>query len=313
MLYRLFSFKFVSHFNLIIMYKPFKILLPFFLFTFFLFAQNNAKSNKYLILHADDLGLSHSVNKATFQALNNGSVSSASLMVPCPWFLEAANIISKKPDLDIGIHLTLTAEWKDYKWGGVAPSDEISSLLDGNGYFYPTVKEVIQHAKPEEVEKELRAQIDKAIALGVKPTHLDSHMGTLFATPEMFMIYIKMSKLYHIPIFLPKNAAEARPELFSLLDKDQILIDYYNMMEQKRDPKEWLSFYKGVIKELKPGINQIIVHLSFDDEEMKAVCKFHDDYGSKWRENDLKTVENKAFKKYLKDNKIVLTGWKDLK
>jgi predicted glycoside hydrolase/deacetylase ChbG (UPF0249 family) len=295
------------------MNRSFKTFFTFIFFSFFLFAQKDTKTTKYLILHADDLGLSHSVNKATFQALENRSISSASLMVPCPWFLEAAETIKEKPDLDIGIHLTLTAEWKDYKWGGVSPSNEIASLLDKNGYFYPTVEEVVQHAKPAEIEKELKAQIEKAMAMGVKPTHLDSHMGTLFATPELFMIYIKLGQIYHLPVFLPRDAAEAKPELFSLLDKNQILIDHYDMMEKNREAKNWISFYEGLIKELKPGLNQIIIHLALDNEEMKAVCRSHDDFGSAWRQNDLNTVQSKAFKKILKENRIKLIGWKDVK
>ena len=279
----------------------------------FLIAFSGISQEKLLILHADDLGLAHSVNKATFQALDNGDISSASLMVPCPWSTEAAAVIRENKNYDIGIHLTLTSEWDNYKWGGVAPAGEIPSLLDKDGFFYATVAEVVQHAKPAEVEKELRAQIDRAIQFGVTPTHLDSHMGTLFARPEFFQIYLKLGKIYNIPVFLPKGAAYKQPQLSALVDMDELLIDQYYMMEQNRPADQWLPFYTTLLDKMPTGVNLIIVHLAYDNEEMQAVCKGHEDFGAVWRENDLNTVKSKAFKKALKTNNIKLTGWKDLK
>src|SRR5271165_7290146 len=138
--------------------------------------------SKLLILHADDLAVAHSADSASFDALNSGAVSSASIMVPCPWLTEVADYAKSHPDADLGLHLTLTSEWKTYRWGSVASSDRVPSLLDPAGTFYSTTEQAAAHAKPAEAENEFRAQVERAIAVGIHPTHLDSHMGSAFAT-----------------------------------------------------------------------------------------------------------------------------------
>jgi len=143
---------------------------------------------KLLIIHADDMGLSYSTNIACIEAFENETVNSGSVLVPCPWFPEIAGYIKTHPDLDIGIHLTITAEWDLYKWDGVLPSSEISSLINENGYFYATLQDFAVNANPEEVDKELRAQIDRAIAFGIQSTHLDNHMGSLMVSPLSSLI-----------------------------------------------------------------------------------------------------------------------------
>src|ERR1700722_13443943 len=136
---------------------------------------------KLIIVHADDVGVTHSVNAATVTALNSGLVNSASIMVPCPWFPEIADYAKAHQDADFGLHLTLTAERVYYRWGPVAPRDKVPSLVDENGYFWhdwsPTT-----HIDPKDVEVELRAQIERALAMGVRPTHLDSHQYRLIMT-----------------------------------------------------------------------------------------------------------------------------------
>ncbi len=141
---------------------------------------------KLLIIHADDLGLSHSTNMAVIRAFENHAISSGSVMVPCPWFPEIAAYIKDHPGLDVGLHFTLNAEWKFYKWNGVSPSNEIPSLVAKDGYFHSSLQPLIFGASPEQVEKELRAQIDRAIAFGVMPTHIDSHMGSIFVSPLLY-------------------------------------------------------------------------------------------------------------------------------
>ena len=129
---------------------------------------------KLLILHADDLGAAHSIDAASFEALDKGLITSASIMVPCPWLPEIAAYARSHPEADLGLHLTLTSEWSSYRWGPVLSRDRVSSLLDRNSYFYLTESEAASHANASEVEAEIRAQIDRARAFGIKPTHLDS-------------------------------------------------------------------------------------------------------------------------------------------
>jgi predicted glycoside hydrolase/deacetylase ChbG (UPF0249 family) len=140
---------------------------------------------KLLIVHADDIGLARAVNAATARAFESGGITSGSVMVPCPWFPDFAAYYRDHQPMDVGIHITLTAEWDYYKWGGVSPAGEIPSLLDDYGHFYPTEAAVAQHAVPAEVEREARAQIERAMALGIEPTHLDTHMGTMVVTPAL--------------------------------------------------------------------------------------------------------------------------------
>jgi len=134
---------------------------------------------KLLIVHADDVGVTHSVNAATIRALDTGLVNSASIMVPCPWFPEIADYARSHPDLDFGLHLTLTSERVYYRWGPVASRDKVPSLVDENGYFHHDWTAATK-INPKEVELELRAQIDRAYAMGVRPTHVDSHQYRLF-------------------------------------------------------------------------------------------------------------------------------------
>src|SRR5216117_396380 len=146
--------------------------------------------SKLLILHADDLGAAHAIDAASFDALDHGAVSSASIMVPTPWITEVAAYARAHPNADLGLHLTLTSEWETYRWGSVASRDRVASLLDPDGTFPNEDSVVATRAKLEEIEIELRAQVERALALGIHPTHLDSHMGSLFTTPALLATYV---------------------------------------------------------------------------------------------------------------------------
>jgi len=168
--------------------------------------------SKLLILHADDLGAAHSIDVASFAGLENGAVTSASIMVPTPWITEVAAYARAHPNADLGLHLTLTSEWKTYRWGSVEPADKVASLLDSAGTFPNDEKLVAAHAKPIEAEREIRAQINRALALGIRPTHLDSHMGSLFTTPELIATYVKVAHDYHLPFLALKGSPLAAPQ-----------------------------------------------------------------------------------------------------
>lgn len=268
--------------------------------------------SKLLIIHADDLAVAHSVDRASFQALDEKAVSAASIMVNCPWLTEVAAYAREHSDADLGLHLTLTSEWKTYKWGSVAPSDQVPGLLDPNGYLWPEVAPVVQHAKPEEVEREIRAQIERALAMGIHPTHLDLHMGTLAARPDYYAALIKVAHEYHLPFLAVKVADERRKMLSMLSDKD-VVFDSVVIFGPQVPPQEWNASYVKAIGALKPGVHYLIVHLGFDDAELQAVTVDHPDYGAAWRERDLHAVESPEFKKALEDNHIIVIGWKDLK
>src|SRR5512133_106540 len=162
------------------------------------------RDSKLLIIHADDMGLAHSVNTACIKAFENKGITSGSIMVTCPWANEIEAYVKDHPGMDVGIHLTLTAEWDLYKWGGITPSDQITSLLDKNNFFYASVEALGKVAKGTEAEKELRAQIDRAIAAGVRPTHIDTHMGSVLANPELIKVYLNLADAYHLPLLFPR-------------------------------------------------------------------------------------------------------------
>lgn len=270
--------------------------------------------SKLLIIHADDMGLAHSVNMACIRAFENKAITSGSIMVPCPWASEIIAYSKDHPGMDVGIHLTLTAEWDLYKWDGITASDQIPSLLDKNNYFYPSVEELGKAAKGTEVEKELRAQIDKAIASGVQPTHIDIHMGSVLANPELVKIYLKLSDIYHLPVLFPRSYLSwFPPDVAKSMESKIFLIDNLFMLEPKMITGKWIDAYKKGIETMKPGLNDMIVHLAIDNDEMQAISKGHDDYGSAWRQHDLDLISGTEFKDLLKSNHIILIGWKQIR
>ncbi|HVN56695.1 MAG TPA: polysaccharide deacetylase family protein [Bacteroidales bacterium] len=269
---------------------------------------------KLLLIHADDMGLSHSVNTAVIKAFDCGGITSGSIMVPCPWAREIEKYVKDHPTLDVGIHLTMTAEWENYKWGGISPSDQIPSLLDREGDFYATVEDLGKVAKGEEARKELKAQIEKAIAAGVHPTHLDTHMGSVLANPALVKVYLELSAEYGLPVLFPRAyVAMLPPDVGKTFGNSVFLLDNLFMIDRSMIRGNWIDPYKAAIENLKPGLNQIIVHLGTDNDEMKAICSGHDDYGSAWRQKDLDMVTSKEFSDLLKKNKVVLVTWKQIR
>lgn len=268
--------------------------------------------SKLLILHADDLAVAHSEDAASFDALDKRAVTSASIMVPCPWLNEVAAYAKEHPDADLGLHLTLTSEWKTYRWGPVESKDKVPSLLDPSGYLWPETDQAARNLKPEEAERELRAQIERALAMGIHPTHLDSHMGVLFSRLELFAVYVKVAREYKLP-FLAVRSPDAPKELLSLLSDQDPILDSVVIADPKVAAADWKTFYSNAIKNLKPGVTEIIVHLGHDDAELQAVMVDHPDYGAAWRQRDYDVVTCPEFKRALADNHVILIKWKDLK
>jgi chitin disaccharide deacetylase len=268
--------------------------------------------SKLLIIHADDLAVAHSEDTASFDALDKHAVTSASIMVPCPWLTEIAAYAKDHPDADLGLHLTLTAEWKSYRWGPVESKDRVPTLLDPSANLWPDVEPAVRNIKPDEAEREIRAQIARAESMGIHPTHLDSHMGTLFAKPELFAVYVKVAHEYKLP-FLAVRGPQAPAALLSLLSPSDIVLDSLVMADPSINSANWKNFYTTAIQNLKPGVTEIIVHLGHDDAELQAVTLDHPDYGAAWRQRDYDAVTSPEFKQALEQNHIILIHWKDLK
>jgi len=268
-------------------------------------------SDKLLIIHADDLGLARSVNKASFEALSKEFVNSASVMMPSPFAEEVAAYYLEHPQIDLGLHLTFTAEWTDYKWPGVAPANKIETLLDDEGFLHQKKVTVIKEGINAEIKTELQAQIDYARALGMSPTHMDSHEGTLFFDPAFFRTYIEVGHQNQIPVFVPKLLAPHFDEHFPL-PPQVVLVDQMFMALKGTELDAMESYYAEVLSSIKPGLNQLLVHLAFDEEEMKAITKDREAYGTKWRAKDYQVVSSRKFQDLLKQNEIKLIQWRDI-
>ncbi len=265
---------------------------------------------KLLILHGDDLGVAHAVDTATLDALERGVLSSASVMMPTPWVTEVAAWARAHPDHDLGLHLTLTSEWETYRWGPVAPATEVPSLLDSVGTLPADTRPVVERAAVGEVERELRAQVERGLALGLRPTHLDSHMGALFTTPALYATLVRVARAYHLPFLTARGVARRLPPDVHP-DRD-VVLDTVITAGSEVPPERWPAFYLDAIRHLKPGLTEMIVHLGRDDAELRAVTVHHEPWGAAWRQRDDDVLRSPAFRQALKDNGVVLVRWKDL-
>jgi predicted glycoside hydrolase/deacetylase ChbG (UPF0249 family) len=268
---------------------------------------------KLVIVHADDLGMTHSVNAASIKGLESGLVTSASIMVPCPWFPEMADYAKTHPEADLGLHLTLTSERVFYRWGPVAPRDKVPSLVDSNGYFLLNWTEA-PRIDAKEVELELRAQIERATAMGVRPTHLDSHQYRLFQSGAgTFQSVLRVAHDYKLPVFLVRDWFRDRPYLEASLSRDDLVVDHTVTMDPPMRPEKWADFYITALKNLQPGVTVFIIHLGFDDEEMRAATRERDTWGAAWRQRDLDFFTSAEFRALLREQNIKLVTWRELR
>ncbi|HZM98095.1 MAG TPA: polysaccharide deacetylase family protein [Pyrinomonadaceae bacterium] len=267
---------------------------------------------KLLIVHADDLGMAHSVNAATIKAFESGLVNSGSIMVPCPWFSEIATYARANPQADLGLHLTLTSEWTTFRWGPVSSKDRVNSLLDKDGYFYLTETDAASHADPKEVELEITAQVERARASGVQPTHLDSHMGTLYQNKALFEVFLRVARKYKLPVRVARawfGRADFLPEV---LKPDDVYIDRVLDINTSVAASDWASFYSDALKKLEPGVTEVVIHLAYDDAEMRGATSDHPNWGAAWRQRDFEFFTSETFRKLLQENQIKLITWREL-
>jgi predicted glycoside hydrolase/deacetylase ChbG (UPF0249 family) len=264
------------------------------------------------VIHADDLGMAHSVNRATFEALEKRWITSSSILVPCPWFAEVARFAAEHPDADLGIHLALNSEWTGYRWGPVSRADAVGSLLDKDGYLPLEETEVVGKAKPEQVERELHAQIDRAKSAGIGLSHLDSHMATLFRSPALLNVYLKMGPAYNLPLLLERTGADRSAWALSGAQPDALVDRVISLDAPGAPAAEWPAAYEKLLSPLPPGVYELIVHLAYDDDEMRGATWDHPNWGAAWRQADFDLVKSQRFRDFLRTQGFTLVGWKDL-
>jgi len=271
-----------------------------------------SRDAKLLIVHADDLGMAHSVNAASIRGLESGQVNSASIMVPCPWFPEIAEYARTHPSADFGLHLTLTSEWPTIRWRPITPKERVSSLFDPAGYLYSTTAAAVAHLEPKQVEAELRAQIDRAIASGVRPTHLDSHMFTLYDNKKLFEVALRVARDYKLPLKVARDWFARSPFMAEVIKPTDIVIDRTLTIEAQVAPERWAEFYTDALRGLQPGVTELIIHLAYDNDEMRAATLGHPEWGSAWRQREFNFFTSEAFQRLLEENHIKLITWREI-
>ncbi len=282
-------------------------------------AHADSPEARRLIVHVDDVGMCHAGNVATIQAFESGLVTSASIMMPCSWVPEFAAFAKDHPEYCYGIHLTLNSEWSGYRWGPVAGRDRVPSLVDEQGYLYDNTGLVAKNAKVEEVEIELRAQIELAKKLGIPLSHLDTHMGAVLSRPDIVEVYVKLGLEYDLPfLWLRKmNPIEKAgyPHLAARLD------GVVKQMDEKKLPvlDAILQFYGGddlarreqnyfeVIEKINPGTSLLIIHSAIEGPELEAITDSH-----LRRHQDFEIFSRQDVKERITNQGIELVSWKSL-
>ncbi|HEX3725923.1 MAG TPA: polysaccharide deacetylase family protein [Pirellulales bacterium] len=283
-------------------------------------AADEPSGQRYVIIHGDDAGMSHSVNMATIQAMEQGIVSSASIMVPCPWFKEIAAYAKAHPDKDFGVHLTLNCEWHTYRWSSVAPRETVPTLIDAEGYLVGGVPEIVAHAKASEVETELRAQVKRALEFGVPVTHLDTHMGAVVSRPDLVEVYVKLGVEFNVPVFfirgLNVGVAALNPEirargveLLKVLDEHHLpVLDYYTQYYSGESYETKKKMYLRAIEKMKPGVQYLIIHCGYNNEELQAITS-----SSQIRDNDRRIFTDPELIDAVKKSGVEVVTWKQVR
>jgi len=291
------------------------------------------KGKKILIIHVDDVGMSYESNQGAIKAIREGVANSLSVMMPCGWVPGFVHYWKENKDIDAGLHLTMTSEWKDYRWGPLAGKNQVKGLTDPEGALWRGVADVVKNASPDEVETEIRAQLERARTMGFEPTHLDSHMGTLFATPEFLERYLKVGMQEKIPVMFPgghntaiRSEEKMIAERFEMTQKVgkqlwaaglPVLDDLENSSYGWKGPENGdksekaLQKYKTAkyieaIGKLKPGLTMVIMHCTIHTEVFPHIS-------DSWptREGDFLAMIDPELRKYIEKEGIILTTWRE--
>jgi predicted glycoside hydrolase/deacetylase ChbG (UPF0249 family) len=258
--------------------------------------------DRLLIINCDDLGSSYAANVGCYEALRDGVATSATLMVPCPWAREAA---ARYRGEDVGVHLTLNAEYDLYRWG---PITHGPSLLDGDGGFPRTIEDVWDHADLDEVRRELRAQVERAIFWGFDVSHLDSHMGTLQQRPEFFDVYLELAIDFGLPLRLSGASSERLvgfPFRRLAAEAGVLFPDQFVVVPGVGSRR----FIEKVVLDLRPGVTEVYVHPAIDTPELRALAP---DWAARVDDHDL-VVRDGSLRTLIERSGVKLIGYRQLR
>jgi predicted glycoside hydrolase/deacetylase ChbG (UPF0249 family) len=282
-----------------------------------------AGDDRVAIIHTDDIGMCQASVDAFADLWDVGLISSGATMVPCPWFPEAAAFCRAHPEVDMGVHLTLTSEWKTYRWGPISTRDPASGLIDDEGFFYRTSEEAQQHGDPAAIQRELEAQVARALAYGVPITHVDTHMGTV-AVPQLIPGYLQLAAQHGVPpmmfrldesgwmaMGMDAGTAQIGVQMVGFLEEQGVpLLDAIGGLELDRakTPEERIAYAKESLDALKPGITHFIIHPTRDTPEVRAITP-------DWpcRVADYEAFRSEALRRHVRDSGVHVIGYRALK
>ena len=255
-----------------------------------------------VLLRLDDNGMNHAVTKAIEQVAATGISFSTSVMFACPWYQEAVAILKKYPNISIGVHLTLNSEWKYYRWGPILGRSAVPSLVDSNGYFHPSTRTFLQSGyNLDEVEKELSAQIERALQSGLQIDYVDYHMGTATSTPELRTIVEKLAKKYKLGI--SRYFGEHYQTMFDI-PVEQKKNDFLKSMQELVADK--ITLFVMHVAEATPEMNALVDMNNTDQHsETKPLVAMH-------RNAELQTLLSEEFQQLIREEKIKLVTYRDL-
>jgi predicted glycoside hydrolase/deacetylase ChbG (UPF0249 family) len=269
-----------------------------------------AADARVLIVNADDFGMCHDQNEGVIAGLKDGLFTSSTILVTCPWFEEAAAFARSNPAADLGVHLTLTAEWDPYKWGPVLGRRAVPSLVDERGYLWQTVEQVYEHARLDEAESELRAQIEKALAAGIDVTHLDSHMGTLQLRADYHEIYARLAAEYRVPIRLASRnmMRNMMGTILDRLDASGVVTPDHLVFHGPPNVGETEAYWTNLIRSLYPGVTEVLCHPAFARDELKSCAR-----DAFQREADFRYFTSEKARRAIADEGVKLAGYRKLR
>jgi len=275
---------------------------------------------KVLLMHCDDAGMCEEANIAVSNYFITGDIRSAAVMIPCPYAEAMVQWAKTQGSPDLGVHLTLTSEWKTWRWGTVADSVNVPGLIDPEGKMWHDVPDVLMHATAEEVETEVRAQINKVLGMGFRPTHIDTHMGTLYGSIDYLKVFLKIAKEYNLPanaidLSDPAIAENFRKEGYPITTEVVDLLneyplpklDNFSSVPNGKSYEEKRENFFDLVSSLKPGLTEIIFHPSVETDNLKTIT-------NSWQQRvwEAELFSDPLVKKFFEDNGIVLITWKEI-
>ena len=227
---------------------------------------------KVLLVNADDAGLLHAENLATIEVLKAGIVGSATVMTPSPWFPEMAALARANPQFDFGVHLTFTSEWEGYRYGPVLGRGAAPSLVDTAGYLHATVGAFHARASVADAEAEGRAQIGRALDVGLDVSHLDMHMHALGLDARFFDVYVRLAREFDLPVRFIPPSEELRRTQAARLRAEGIVFQDRVIVGADQEPGETLpAYWRRKLHQLGPGVTELYIHVAHDEPEVRAM------------------------------------------